>query len=104
MPGTTNDLASFSGRHIGPDDAAEAKMLAEIGYASLDELMAAAVPAGIVSTEPLRLPTAATETEALAELAALADRNRPSVSMIGCGYHPTITPPVIRRNLLEAPA
>ena len=102
--GNTNDTASFSARHIGTDAAARAKMLAEIGYASLDELMAAAVPAGIVSAEALRLPEPASETEALAELAGLAGRNAPGVAMIGCGYHPTITPPVIRRNLLEAPA
>ncbi|NYI45050.1 glycine dehydrogenase [Nocardioides aromaticivorans] len=94
----------FSERHIGSDAAAQAKMLAEIGYSSLDDLMAAAVPAGIVSPEPLRLPPAASEAEALAELAALAGRNDVGVAMIGCGYHPTITPPVIRRNLLEAPA
>jgi glycine dehydrogenase len=94
MPGTTNDPATFSDRHIGADDTAQAKMLAELGYPSLEQLIAAAVPAGIVSPEPLRLPAAATEAEALAELAGLAGRNRPGVAMIGCGYHPTITPPV----------
>ena len=50
------------------------------------------------------LPPAATETEALAELRALADSNTVAVSMIGQGYFDTLTPPVLRRNILENPA
>ena len=97
-------LGEFVARHIGVRPEDQAKMLAEIGYASLDDLIDAAVPAGIRSARDLRLPEAATEAETAAELAALAARNVVSVPMIGVGYHGTITPAVIRRNILEDPA
>ena len=79
-------------------------MLATVGYASLDALMQAAVPDGIRSADELSLPAARSESEVLADLRALADRNHPGTAMIGLGYHPTITPPVIRRNVLEDPS
>ncbi|WP_435174660.1 aminomethyl-transferring glycine dehydrogenase [Actinacidiphila sp. bgisy145] len=94
----------FARRHIGPDVEAQAKMLAQVGYGSLDELTAAAVPDTIKSTEALALPAAVTEAEALAELRALADRNQVLTPMIGLGYYGTFTPPVILRNVLENPA
>jgi len=67
-------------------------------------LIAAAVPAAIRSDEPLRLPLARSEYELTADLAELAARNAPRRSFIGLGYTPTITPPVIKRNVLENPA
>ncbi|MET0447513.1 MAG: aminomethyl-transferring glycine dehydrogenase [Aeromicrobium sp.] len=79
-------------------------MVRRVGYESLDALMQAAVPSGIRSTSPLNLPPAKSETEALSVLRGLADRNNPGVAMIGLGYHPTITPAVIRRNVLEDPS
>ena len=93
----------FADRHIGlrPDDVAT--MLERIGYASLDDLMAAAVPSAIHSGV-LDLPAAVSEQGAAAELRSLAARNRPAEPMIGLGYHGTITPPVIRRNVLEDPS
>ncbi|MDA8371512.1 MAG: aminomethyl-transferring glycine dehydrogenase [Nocardiopsaceae bacterium] len=98
----------FVDRHIGPDPAERARMLAAVGYESTADLMAAAVPASILSAEgrpvPLRLPEAVDETEALDELRALAARNQVLTSMIGRGYYDTITPPVILRNILENPA
>ncbi|MEV1021817.1 aminomethyl-transferring glycine dehydrogenase [Streptomyces sp. NPDC050264] len=94
----------FEQRHIGPDDAAQAKMLAQVGYGSLDELTAAAVPDVIKSAEALELPAARTEAEVLAELRALADRNQVLGSMIGLGYYGTFTPPVILRNVMENPS
>ncbi|MFJ5723627.1 aminomethyl-transferring glycine dehydrogenase [Streptomyces sp. NPDC093149] len=94
----------FEQRHIGPDAEAQSKMLAQVGYGSLDELTAAAVPDVIKSTEALRLPTARTEAEVLAELRALADRNQVLAPMIGLGYYGTFTPPVILRNVMENPA
>ncbi|MFJ2112162.1 aminomethyl-transferring glycine dehydrogenase [Streptomyces sp. NPDC087850] len=94
----------FERRHIGPDTGAQAKMLAQVGYGSLDELTAAAVPDVIRSAEALRLPEARTEAEVLAELRALADRNQVLAPMIGLGYHGTFTPPVILRNVMENPA
>jgi glycine dehydrogenase len=94
----------FSRRHIGPAPADVAKMLDVVGQPSLDALLAAAVPEVIRSAERLDLPAALTEPEATAALRALAARNRPMVQMIGLGYHDTVTPPVVLRNVLENPA
>ncbi|MFD9636018.1 aminomethyl-transferring glycine dehydrogenase subunit GcvPA, partial [Streptomyces violascens] len=94
----------FEQRHIGPDAEAQAKMLAQVGYGSLDELTAAAVPDVIKSAGALGLPEARTEAEVLAELRQLADRNQVLAPMIGLGYYGTFTPPVILRNVMENPA
>src|SRR5918912_2825058 len=79
-------------------------MLKAVGYASLDELMDAAIPEVIRWQGTLDLPPAATEEEAVAELRALAAGNSVTTSMIGLGYYGTVTPAVIRRNVLENPA
>jgi glycine dehydrogenase len=99
------DLAAppFATRHIGPDDAERERMLQAVGFSSVAELLDAAVPQTIRSAAPLALPAPASEAEAIAELRALAARNRVLTSMIGLGYHNTITPAVIRRNVLENP-
>jgi glycine dehydrogenase len=94
----------FASRHIGPSAADQQEMLETLGYASLDDLLADAVPAGIREKLSLALPPAGSEAEVAAELRTLAARNRPLTSMIGLGYYDTITPPVIRRNVLENPA
>ncbi|MEV5379268.1 aminomethyl-transferring glycine dehydrogenase [Streptomyces nondiastaticus] len=94
----------FERRHIGPDGEAQAKMLAQVGFGSLDELTAAAVPEVIKSVGALALPEARSEAEVLAELRALAGRNEVLAPMIGLGYHGTFTPPVILRNVMENPA
>ncbi|MEE6177441.1 aminomethyl-transferring glycine dehydrogenase [Mycobacterium sp. 050134] len=107
-----SDQSTFAARHIGPDSQAVAAMLAVIGVDSLDELAAKAVPSGILDKTTGtgaapgldRLPPAATEAEALAELRALADANTAAVSMIGQGYYDTLTPPVLLRNIMENPA
>jgi glycine dehydrogenase len=110
MSDYTNPL--FADRHIGPDSAAVATMLEVIGVDSLDELARRALPAEILDALTAsgaapgldRLPPAASEAEALAELRALADENTVAVSMIGQGYYDTYTPPVLLRNILENPA
>jgi glycine dehydrogenase len=79
-------------------------MVRRVGFDSLDALMAAAVPSGIRSASALGLPPAQSETESLATLRDLSERNNPGVAMIGLGYHPTVTPAVIRRNVLEDPS
>ncbi|WP_348679371.1 aminomethyl-transferring glycine dehydrogenase [uncultured Nocardioides sp.] len=79
-------------------------MLARLGFDSLEALMSAAVPGGIRSAASLGLPEPATEARVAQELRELAGRNRPAEPMIGLGYHGTITPPVIRRNVLEDPS
>jgi glycine dehydrogenase len=97
----------FAARHIGPSSEDRRAMLATLGYDSLDDLVAAALPVGLPksSLESLEaLPPARTEQQALADLRRLAARNTVRVSMIGLGYYGTITPAVIRRNVLENPA
>ncbi|MDE0050642.1 MAG: glycine dehydrogenase (aminomethyl-transferring), partial [Rhodospirillales bacterium] len=94
---------AFVGRHIGPREADLAAMLETVGYESLDALMDAAVPASIRAEIPADFPESRTERDVLGELAELAGRNRVARSMIGLGYHDTITPPVIQRNILENP-
>ncbi|WP_415298803.1 aminomethyl-transferring glycine dehydrogenase [Cellulosimicrobium sp. SJTW-1] len=79
-------------------------MLDQLGHASLDALVDAAVPATIRTERPLDLPAARTETEVLDHLRALAAKNVVKTQMIGLGYYGTVTPPVIRRNVLESPA
>ncbi|MGI5424464.1 aminomethyl-transferring glycine dehydrogenase [Streptomyces sp. CA-179760] len=98
------EAVPFEQRHIGPDHEACAKMLAHVGYGSLDELTAVAVPAVIKSAEALDLPGARSEAEVIAELRSLADRNQVLGSMIGLGYYGTFTPPVVMRNVMENPS
>jgi glycine dehydrogenase len=94
---------AFARRHIGPDDAETRRMLEAIGCGSLDDLIDATVPDSIRLRTPLNLPPAASEPEALAEIAALAAANRLQPSYLGMGYHNCHTPPVILRNILENP-
>jgi glycine dehydrogenase len=94
----------FASRHIGISAEDQQRMLEVLGYTSLDDLLADAVPASIREKLALALPPAASEAEVAAELRDLASRNQVLTSMIGLGYHGTITPPVIRRNVLENPA
>ncbi len=98
------DPTRFVERHVGPDPAEQAAMLAALGFETLDELAAATVPATIRIDAPLDLPAAADEVTVGEELRALADRNTRLVSLLGTGYSDTITPPVIQRNVLENPA
>lgn len=103
---------TFADRHIGPDADAVATMLKTIGVGSLDELVEKALPAGILDALSAdgvapgldQLPPPASEDQALAELQTLAESNTVAVSMIGQGYFDTLTPPVLRRNILENPA
>src|SRR5690349_4427885 len=100
------DLDAFGRRHIGTTPRDHEWMLAALGYDSLDALMTAAVPTAIRMGEVVDsvIPPAATEREAIAELAALAEQNTVRTSMIGLGYSGTITPAVIQRNVLENPS
>ncbi|MGH8925362.1 MAG: aminomethyl-transferring glycine dehydrogenase [Acidimicrobiia bacterium] len=97
-------LTEFSRRHLGPRPADLAKMLAEIGAGSIDELIAQTVPGPIRIAEELHLPSSLTEPEALAEMRRLAESNQTFTPMIGLGYYDTYTPSVILRNVLENPA
>jgi len=95
----------FAARHIGPSEEDQRAMLATLGYASLDDLLVAALPSYAEPPASLAaLPAPRTEQDVLADLRRLAGRNTVAVSMIGLGYYGTFTPAVIRRNVLESPA
>lgn len=94
----------FLARHIGIDAADEARMLPVIGSQTRAELIDGIVPAAIRRAKPMRLPAAITEADALAELKAIAAKNKVFKSFIGQGYYGTHTPGVILRNVLENPA
>ncbi|MGA8038764.1 MAG: aminomethyl-transferring glycine dehydrogenase [Acidimicrobiia bacterium] len=98
-----NPNEKFADRHIGPRHADIEKMLATVGVTTLEQLISETVPSSIISTE-LDLPPAMSEPEVIERLRAFADRNHVLKSMIGLGYHDTITPPVIQRNVLESPS
>ncbi|WP_394537842.1 aminomethyl-transferring glycine dehydrogenase [Lysobacter enzymogenes] len=95
---------AFIERHIGPNDAEIGHMLGQVGYASLEALTDAIVPGSIKSPQPLALPQAISEVEALAKIRAIASKNQVFRSFIGRGYYGTHTPNVILRNILENPA
>ena len=98
------NASEFVARHIGVDAAAEAHMLSVIGAASRRALIEQVVPASIARRAAMKLPAPLGEADALAELRAVAARNRVVRSCIGQGYHGTHTPGVILRNVLENPA
>ncbi|WP_030015070.1 aminomethyl-transferring glycine dehydrogenase [Curtobacterium sp. S6] len=97
---------SFIDRHLGPRTSDISSMLRELGYDTLASLSDAAVPSSIRRSESLVLPgldEPLSEHEATRRLRGLADRNQVKVQMIGQGYSETITPAVLRRNILENP-
>ena len=98
-----SDRDQFLDRHIGPSAEDQAAMLGTLGYESLDAFIDAVVPADIRLREPLRLPLAMTEQEALEQLRLLAAQNQVFRSYLGMGYHDCVTPTVIQRNVLENP-
>ncbi len=107
MPHPLIDLLGadeFVGRHIGPRPDDLVRMLEVIGVDSLEQLIDEAVPASIRLELPLALAGPRTESDVISELRELADQNTVMTSLIGMGYSGTITPPVIRRNVVENPA
>jgi len=98
------NASEFVARHIGIEADDEVHMLSVIGSASRRALIESVVPRSITRAAPMALPEPLTEAQALAELRAIAGRNRVLKSFIGQGYHGTHTPGVILRNVLENPA
>ena len=96
--------AEFIARHIGISAADEALMLAVIGSNSRRDLVDGIVPRSIARSTPMVLPPPVSEAAALAELKAIAAKNKVFKSFIGQGYYGTHTPGVILRNILENPA
>lgn len=94
---------SFALRHIGPREHDVADMLQTIGVDSIDQLIYETVPDDIVLKNEMNLPHALSEQEYLAHIGELANKNKVFKTYIGLGYHNTIMPPVIQRNILENP-
>jgi len=100
---TLQQTKEFTRRHIGPDTHQTAAMLAELGLGSIEELMAQTVPDSIRLDDALAMEDALSEADALAMLRSLADQNKVNRSYIGMGYHNTLVPNVILRNVMENP-
>jgi glycine dehydrogenase len=98
------NATEFTARHVGIDAEGERHMLSVIGAASRRALIEAVVPRSIARDAPMVLPEPLGEAQALTELKAIAAKNRVLKSFIGQGYHGTLTPGVILRNVLENPA
>lgn len=92
---------AFIERHIGPDAAQQQEMLNAVGAQSLNALTGQIVPKDIQLATPPQVGAPATEYAALAELKAIASRNKRFTSYIGMGYTAVQLPPVILRNMLE---
>ncbi|MFM2205804.1 MAG: hypothetical protein RLZZ560_1199, partial [Cyanobacteriota bacterium] len=100
-------FSPFVARHIGPDAAQRSRMLADLGLADLEALVAQVVPEGIrLAPEQAEqgLPAGCDEAQALAELQAIAADNAVRRSLIGLGYYGCITPALLQRHVFENPA
>ena len=96
-------MATFIDRHVGPSQRDINHMLQTVGVQSLDELIEECVPQKIRTATPLNLPPAKSEQESLEIMNSMHKKIKIWRSYIGLGYHNTITPSVILRNLLENP-
>ena len=103
QPQTLASRDAFVGRHIGPNPAEVQLMLDVLGSPTLEDLIDKTVPQAIRMKQPLKLPAAAREDSAIAQLKEIASKNQVFRSFIGMGYYDCITPPVIQRNILENP-
>ena len=107
MPFTPTDYLPYdfaNRRHIGPSPEEMAEMFSVLGVASLDALIDETVPRSIRQTEPLDFGKPKSERELLYFMRQVAKKNQVFTTLIGQGYHGTVTPPAIQRNILENPA
>jgi len=107
MPFTPTEYLPYdfaNRRHIGPSPSEMGEMLEALGVSSLDELIDQTVPENIRQKEPLDFGKPMSERELLWHMREVATKNQVLTSLIGQGYHGTVTPPVIQRNILENPA
>ena len=93
----------FARRHIGINEAAQNAMLATLGFQDLEAFIAAVIPNNLFAHTPFNLNAGLSEADALAKLAAHGKKNKLMRNLIGLGYHETLTPAVIQRNVLENP-
>ncbi|SNR62189.1 aminomethyl-transferring glycine dehydrogenase [Lutibacter flavus] len=94
---------SFVLRHVGPRENETNEMIKTIGVSSVDELINKTIPTDIRLANELNLPTAMSEYEYMSHIQELSNKNKSFKNYIGLGYHPTILPGVIQRNILENP-
>lgn len=97
------NTADFSLRHIGPRAADQQAMLDTIGVDSMEQLISETIPDGIRLKSDLNLDAPMSEQEYLLHIYELSKKNKVFKTFIGLGYHPTILPAVIQRNILENP-
>ena len=97
------DINSFENRHIGANQDDIKKMLNTIGLGSVDELIHQTIPNSILKNSPLKIRDAITENDYLNKLKEIADLNKRFDNYIGQGYYGTLTPSVIKRNILCNP-
>ena len=97
------DMNSFENRHIGANEDDIKKMLNTIGLGSIDELIHQTIPNSILKNSPLKIGNAITENDYLNNLKEIADLNKNFDNYIGQGYYGTLTPSVIKRNILCNP-
>ena len=100
---TDNRNKEFIRRHIGPSSEEQKKMLAYLGYDSLDKFIKKIVPEKILEKNPLKINSPISEHDALQQIKQMANQNKVFKSFIGMGYYGTYTPNVILRNILENP-
>ncbi len=98
-----NNFDQFVNRHIGPSDEETNEMLKVIGVKTLDDLIDETVPSQIKLKKKLNLNEPLSEFDFIQKLKTTAAKNKVFKSYIGMGYYPTVTPPVIQRNVLENP-
>ena len=96
-------MSPFTSRHIGPTPSEKQQMMDAIEVSSIEELISQTVPSQIRMSSDLKIADAMSENEFLIHMSALASKNKVFKSFIGLGYHETITPSVILRNVLENP-
>ncbi len=96
-------LDTFDRRHLGPADKDVAKMCKFVGVDGLEDLVNKSMPVAIHTNSPTRLGKPLTESETLTRINEIASLNKVYKSYLGLGYYPTITPPVILRNVMENP-
>lgn len=96
-------LENFSSRHIGPKEEEVEKMLNFIDVSSIEELLSETIPEEIRLKDELKTEETLNEHQFLKHIESLSNKNKLFDNFIGLGYHPTITPAVIQRNILENP-
>jgi glycine dehydrogenase len=93
----------FQRRHVGPSAAEKNAMLKELGFSTTDELMSKVVPKSIMTFEKMNVGDGISEYDLLTQLKKIMSQNKVYETLIGMGYHDTITPSVILRNIFENP-